>query len=730
MHDTSTENTSASPTLMDYALGMAALGYPIYPTRLTRRDDGKKDPIAPVGWRTGVSTDPDQIRAWFATGTRYNAYMIDCEAAGIVVLDLDVKDQVNARTGEVIRRDGVSTWAALGGQHAAMNVVTESGGRHLYFRATPEWSRSLSSDRAGLGVDVQGVGKCVFGPGSFVEPDGRRYLIAGKAVAVAALTPVPHDVIERGVAARAEVLETQRRARDAAHPTTAGGGTAADQAADQAAARVDRAWGDLAASIDGGFNDALNSLCYEVGRWFATLGRDADEARAYIVDAMAAHPIIDPADAADLKTIHSTGVDNGLENPWEAAEPRFDVDELLGQPSDPTQTAPDSPADVVDTWAPVDLEAILSGEYVPLAASVLTRVDGVGMLYPGKVNAIIGESESGKSWVAQTACAQVLARGGSATYVDYESDAADVVGRLLLLGVPADTIRQRFRYIRPDQAATTSPGAFRALLASSQDLVVIDGVTDALGTEGLSLLDNDEISTWYRRVLRPLARHTGAAVLTVDHVTKSGDGRGRFAIGGQHKLSGIDGAALLAEVEEPFGRGMRGVGVIRIAKDRPGGLRPHGGEYRQADRTQELARFVLDATGTGVVAEMLAVSTEPVKPAEDERVTVELPWDIVAPPEVGAALSRPFEIPGGGGSAVPDLARWMLTLAPPGDGAGRSRAEAVAAFKTYGVHSRNTLERAWDRLLEAGAIEAVAGQGRTGRSQWVGPVHHRPPSWG
>lgn len=713
-------------TVLDYALGMAKLGYPVYPTRLTRRDDGTKEPIAPVGWRTGVSTDPEQIRSWFAPGTRYNAYMIDCEAAGIVVADLDVKTRVNKKTGAVTHRDGPAAWREIGGHNAVMVIRTESGGLHLYFRATPEWSQSLGSDKAGLGIDIQGVGKCVFGPGSEVD-DGGRYAFLTKAVPVASLTPVPHQAIERGQARRAAELEERRRARLAEHPAPELIGTAQEQAA----TRVNRAWETLADHMDGGFNDALNALCYEVGRWFGTLGREEYEARDYIIETMASHPVIGEADRADLQTISSTGIANGLENPWEVNE-RYATSEALDaliDPGDPSAAAPDGEpgAAPVDSWTPVDIEAILSGEYVPEQPGVAYRADGVGLLYAGKINAIIGESESGKSWFAQDCCRQVLAdpNGGDVVYVDYESSAADVVGRLMMLGVPAEVLRVRFRYVHPDLAAHRSPGGFEGLLATTQALVVVDGVTDALGTEGLSLLDNDEIGTWHRRVLRPLAVRTGAAVLLVDHVTKSADARGRFAIGGQHKISAIDGAALLAEVTEPFGRGMRGVARIRISKDRPGGLRPHGGEFRAADRTQDVAVFVLDASQPGnLTTSMLAWTRED---ALEEPRSIALPWDPIAPPEIGQALTQAQDLPIGGAKAVADVARWMASIAI--GGAGRSRIEVVRFFKDAGLHSRGTVERAWDRLLEAEALEALPGCGKTGRHLWAGPVSVVPEAW-
>ncbi len=99
--------------------------------------------------------------------------------------------------------------------------------------------------------------------------------------------------------------------------------------------------------------------------------------------------------------------------------------------------------------------------------------------------------------------------------------------------------------------------AFSALLERSADLVVIDGVTDAVGIDGGSVLDNDEVAAWMRRVPRTIARRTGTAVACIDHVVKSANG-GRFAIGAQAKMAGVDGAVYLVEPKKPLGCGMCG----------------------------------------------------------------------------------------------------------------------------------------------------------------------------
>lgn len=283
-----------------------------------------------------------------------------------------------------------------------------------------------------------------------------------------------------------------------------------------------------------------------------------------------------------------------------------DVD--LDTPEPPaTEEPPDGDAAEAEedpsSWEPVDLAPYLDGTFVRAEPGVLYRIDGVGLLYPGKVHWTHGESESGKSWVAQIATVRVMRAGGRVLYLDHESDPQEVVSRFLALGATREEIRERLLYVRPDESSMVVRNArvLDRLLDDEYTLAVVDGVTDALGLDKASTKDTDEVAAWMRRMPRRISRETGAAVVAIDHVTKDPDTRGRFAIGSQAKMGGLDGAAYVVEPNEPLGRGMVGEIVLRIAKDRPGSLRGHGGVYRKSDRTQEIARIRFDATNPDAI---------------------------------------------------------------------------------------------------------------------------------
>ena len=236
----------------------------------------------------------------------------------------------------------------------------------------------------------------------------------------------------------------------------------------------------------------------------------------------------------------------------------------------------------ISSWEPIDLGPVLRGERVTLPPSVLTRDDGICLLYPGRLNAAIGETESLKSWFAALAATQELAAGHHVIYLDFEDTPETAVERLRALGTTVEQISSLFTYVQPE-------GRFDDLAKIMVDeaigkrgtptLVVSDGVTEAMSLAGLDPRDGSDVAAFYNGFPRWFAR-TGAAVCMVDHVTKSTEGRGRWAIGSERKLSGLDGAAYLFDVLSPFGRERTGKVKITVSKDRCGHVRQHEGAGR------------------------------------------------------------------------------------------------------------------------------------------------------
>ena len=275
----------------------------------------------------------------------------------------------------------------------------------------------------------------------------------------------------------------------------------------------------------------------------------------------------------------------------------FDVNNQLMPTGNLLEPAPALKVDEESSWKPIPLKDYFDGLFATPVATILKRTDGNGLIYTGRVHSIYGESESGKSWVAQIASAEMLKDDKKVIYIDFESDAIDIVNRLKSLGVSRANLLQYFSYIRPDGPREADDPYWQAILEpGSAELVIIDGVTESLTMWGGQTKDNDEITRWMRIFPRTVATASGAAVVLIDHITKNAETRGRFAIGGQAKLATIDGAAYLVEPLEALAPGRVGSLTMRVTKDRPGFIRKIAGMWRKSDRTQEAAVFVIDST--------------------------------------------------------------------------------------------------------------------------------------
>lgn len=244
-------------------------------------------------------------------------------------------------------------------------------------------------------------------------------------------------------------------------------------------------------------------------------------------------------------------------------------------------------------WDALDLGSVLDNPTRP-TPSLMTRTDGVSLLYPGLVHSISGESESFKSGVMLWEAALLVQAGEPVLYIDFESDPHSVVERLTSMGASPHRLRDYFHYVRPHSGF--QPAHLDRLPDQPYRLAVIDGVTEALSLSGGDTNSADSVAKLYQQLPHQLASRHGAAVVLIDHVSKSKETRGRFSIGSQHKLAAISGAAYLIEPRTPLARGMRGSLLLKVAKDRPGVVRQHCGGFDPSDRTQAAATIVVDSS--------------------------------------------------------------------------------------------------------------------------------------
>ena len=262
-------------------------------------------------------------------------------------------------------------------------------------------------------------------------------------------------------------------------------------------------------------------------------------------------------------------------------------------PSEPPRLRVVEDDDLPTSWEPVDLTEVLSGTWTPPNPGVGLRSDDVGLFYPGKIHSVASESEAGKTWFVLAVTFQELQAGNTVVFIDFEDDEGGVVGRLLTLAADKDWIKDRFIYLRPSQPLIAGPtvDALNESLERRPTLAVIDGVTEAMVMHGLNPNDNRDVAVFESKLPRLIAA-SGAATVCLDHVPKSEEARGRYAIGGVHKLNAIDGAAYVLEISAPIGVNLAGRSTILIGKDRPGQLRKHA-QPRRKDGLSPFAELII-----------------------------------------------------------------------------------------------------------------------------------------
>lgn len=148
---------------LDAALAYARRGWRVVPIK-----PGEKHPSLNE-WQKVATTDEPLIRDWWGRWADFGVGIATGPESAIFVLDVDVS----------AGKAGDETLADLIAEHGALpdtvEVITGSGGRHLYF-AYPVGAEitNASAGALGPGLDIRGAGGQVLAPPS-LHPNGRRY---------------------------------------------------------------------------------------------------------------------------------------------------------------------------------------------------------------------------------------------------------------------------------------------------------------------------------------------------------------------------------------------------------------------------------------------------------------------------------------------------------------------------------------------------------------------------
>ena len=265
-----------------------------------------------------------------------------------------------------------------------------------------------------------------------------------------------------------------------------------------------------------------------------------------------------------------------------------------GRPS-PTGEADDDDRghddDVPSSWTTaVDLAAVMADGYEQPTPTVLARsdLDTDGMLfYAGAINGIHGDSGVGKGWIALSAIKAELVAGHDVILLDLEDTVSSILGRLALLRVSEEAIKEHLIYLRPTDASTEADVTALVTMIATRGvtLVVVDSLGEAFSLDGVNEDRDNEVGPWLRSRIRPLA-DAGAALLLVDHATKAADNP-LHPSGSKRKRAAIGGASYLVTADVPLVKDDGGVLRLTCAKDR------HG-NYRRGQAVSRLIMNIFD----------------------------------------------------------------------------------------------------------------------------------------
>jgi hypothetical protein len=210
-----------------------------------------------------------------------------------------------------------------------------------------------------------------------------------------------------------------------------------------------------------------------------------------------------------------------------------------------------------DAWAPIRLTDL------PDQPPIKPTLGGVGLIYPGKRHVFSGPPESAKTLAAYVILIQVVRAAGLAILIDFEMGGYDARQRFRELGATDPEI-DRILYLEPDEQATDT--RIQTLVDLKPQLVVIDSALGAYTLHNLDDSNRGDVEKLSNLIIRPFFR-AGIASIVIDHVVKDAEQRGRWQIGSERKLGGVD-VALGFETIMAVSRGTSGRYKVVTNKDR------------------------------------------------------------------------------------------------------------------------------------------------------------------
>jgi hypothetical protein len=173
MNTSSLHLSSLGQTAVAYA---TKYGWEVFPIGERAKDHPK------IAWGEGATSDPATLAGFWHQWPHANIALATGIRSGIAAVDIDP------------RHGGDEVWESLLTDHGrcdTLEVVTGSGGRHVYFKAPDVALRSVNGG-LGQGIDIKATGGYVVAPPS-VHPNGNTYFWDNAGTAPA---PLPEWLLD------------------------------------------------------------------------------------------------------------------------------------------------------------------------------------------------------------------------------------------------------------------------------------------------------------------------------------------------------------------------------------------------------------------------------------------------------------------------------------------------------------------------------------------------------
>lgn len=203
-------------------------------------------------------------------------------------------------------------------------------------------------------------------------------------------------------------------------------------------------------------------------------------------------------------------------------------------------------------------------EGIPEPAQVIP-----GVLYAGRVTWWTGEPGAGKTLLAHKFAVDLIMAGKKVMIVDEETGLAMTADRLARLGLDSEKASEHLVYYEFPALTLDSDdlsSLFRATARELPALVIFDSAADLLRQAGIDEDDNIAVTGWVKDALEPLANEYGAAVLVIDHVTKSSDNR-KWARGAGAKKAKAKAAWTVSKLHD-FSIDPPVIGTVRLTRSK------------------------------------------------------------------------------------------------------------------------------------------------------------------